>query len=547
MAWAVASILSQLANKRVLVLESHWRLGGFLHSFKRKGYEWDPGFHYIGEMQPGSLTRGCMDLVTDGRVAWQQMEENFERFIFPETTFDVPSSADAYKQRLKERFPAEAGNIDTYFKDLMSMQLWNNRWYYSKLWAEPIAGMISSFGRKKAEMLTQDYLDERFSDPTLKAIVAAQWGDQGAPPGRSPFGIHAMVAADFLNGGYYPTGGSQLIADTIVDIVEENGGRCLASHPVSEILIKNNKAYGVTVENRKGSKQFFAPIIVSAAGIDKTFQQFVAEPYGQKERRKLNTATPGITACVLYMGIKEDPRKHGFRDCNYWIFDRLNHGYEDKNGAFPPSIGNTTLSFASLRNSAAKQHSAQLVTFGWYDDWKKYNDLPWKKRGEQYENAKHQYTEHLLDFVEQHTPGLRDLISYKELSTPVTMETMTQHAAGQIYGRECTPDRVRDKWSVSTSVKNLYLTGTDLVMPGVNSALMIGVMTAAKLHQPLGLARIFTNALRRKPEQPVKSVSQPTPVAPVIPTISIAEEYETVPGPKTRKSPAKKDEEEAVH
>tara|TARA_R110002167_G_scaffold298459_1_gene502762 strand:- start:1351 stop:1485 length:135 start_codon:yes stop_codon:yes gene_type:complete len=34
-----------------LVLEQHYTAGGFTHVFKRKGYEWDVGIHYIGEVQ----------------------------------------------------------------------------------------------------------------------------------------------------------------------------------------------------------------------------------------------------------------------------------------------------------------------------------------------------------------------------------------------------------------------------------------------------------------------------------------------------------------
>ena len=32
-----------------LVLEKHYEAGGYTHVFKRKGYEWDVGVHYIGE------------------------------------------------------------------------------------------------------------------------------------------------------------------------------------------------------------------------------------------------------------------------------------------------------------------------------------------------------------------------------------------------------------------------------------------------------------------------------------------------------------------
>ncbi|MCG6162365.1 NAD(P)-binding protein, partial [Leptospira bandrabouensis] len=53
-----ASILSQVANKKVLVLERHFKLGGFTHTFKRLGkFEWDVGIHYIGDLAEGSMLR----------------------------------------------------------------------------------------------------------------------------------------------------------------------------------------------------------------------------------------------------------------------------------------------------------------------------------------------------------------------------------------------------------------------------------------------------------------------------------------------------------
>ena len=53
-----AALLSK-EGKKVLVLERHYTAGGFTHVFKRKGYEWDVGIHYIGEVQ-------MLNFVTDG-------------------------------------------------------------------------------------------------------------------------------------------------------------------------------------------------------------------------------------------------------------------------------------------------------------------------------------------------------------------------------------------------------------------------------------------------------------------------------------------------
>ena len=45
-----AAVLLGQAGKKVLVLERHYMPGGFTHTFSRKGYEWDVGLHYIGEV-----------------------------------------------------------------------------------------------------------------------------------------------------------------------------------------------------------------------------------------------------------------------------------------------------------------------------------------------------------------------------------------------------------------------------------------------------------------------------------------------------------------
>ncbi len=42
----VATLLARVGKKRVLVLERHFKPGGFTHSFRRQEFEWDVGLHY---------------------------------------------------------------------------------------------------------------------------------------------------------------------------------------------------------------------------------------------------------------------------------------------------------------------------------------------------------------------------------------------------------------------------------------------------------------------------------------------------------------------
>ncbi len=498
---ATASILARVGGERVLVLESHFKLGGFLHSFRRHGYTWDPGVHYIGDMSEGALTRQCMDLVTGGDIEWYQLGDRFERYLFPDLTFEVPSDRERHRARLIERFPAEEAAITRYFRDLAKVQRWSYRWFWSRQFGEPVASILSA-GRRLATMRTADYLDARFRNPALKAVLTAQWPDYGVPPGRSAFGVHAIVAADFLAGGYAPVGGAERIVEGAVSTIEAAGGRCLTRRPVTEILISDGRARGVVAQTRSGPREISASKVVSAAGVDTTFRHLVGPDDGEPERVRLADAEPGPSAVVLFLGLNDDPGRHGFDDANYWLYQSFDHDATPEPGVFPPPILGAYLSFGSLRDPAQEQHTAQIITFSDYDEWKRFAGRPWRQRGGEYEELKDRFADQLLDFVDERLPGLRSLVDHRELGTPITVESFTGHPHGQIYGRASTPRRLgRHGWTIGTSVDNLYLTGTDLVVPGVNSALMIGVMTAGKLLGPTGTARVI-HAARTPPPSP---------------------------------------------
>ena len=76
-----AAILAKEGQK-VLVLEKHYTAGGFTHIFKRKGFEWDVGIHYIGEVQrPNSILRKLFDYVSDNKLKWDDMGDIYDSII----------------------------------------------------------------------------------------------------------------------------------------------------------------------------------------------------------------------------------------------------------------------------------------------------------------------------------------------------------------------------------------------------------------------------------------------------------------------------------
>ncbi len=75
-ALAFAALMAKLRRWRVLVLERHFKIGGFTHTFSRPGgWTWDVGVHYVGEMAPGMNGRRLFDFITDGRVDWSPLPD----------------------------------------------------------------------------------------------------------------------------------------------------------------------------------------------------------------------------------------------------------------------------------------------------------------------------------------------------------------------------------------------------------------------------------------------------------------------------------------
>ena len=107
------------AGWKVLVLEKHFKLGGFTHTFKRNKYEWDTGIHYIGEVQnPRSIVRRLFDYVTDSNLKWTPMDANYDRIIFPDKSYDFIAPKDKFIDLMCSYFPEDSKAIKNYLQEV---------------------------------------------------------------------------------------------------------------------------------------------------------------------------------------------------------------------------------------------------------------------------------------------------------------------------------------------------------------------------------------------------------------------------------------------
>jgi all-trans-retinol 13,14-reductase len=100
---AAAVLLAKHANKRVLVLERHYAAEVLTHVFRRTGFEWDVGLHYIGQFQnPESPGRRVFDHLTDSRLDRVAMPEVYDRIFIGDNTFDFIAGVEPFRDRMKQ-------------------------------------------------------------------------------------------------------------------------------------------------------------------------------------------------------------------------------------------------------------------------------------------------------------------------------------------------------------------------------------------------------------------------------------------------------------
>ena len=180
-----AALLANHADQKVLVLERHYTAGGYTHTFKRKGFEWDVGVHYIGDvMHPKNELRKVFDDVSDGQLQWADMGEVYDTIVIGGDRYDLVKGRENLRKQLKGYFPGEEEAIDAYIQ-LVRVTVFAGRFYFMEKALPPLLGKLAGpLLRRKvmkvAEKTTGEVLAGLTSNTRLQAVLACRQG-------RTPF------------------------------------------------------------------------------------------------------------------------------------------------------------------------------------------------------------------------------------------------------------------------------------------------------------------------------------------------------------------------
>ncbi|MEP0263982.1 NAD(P)/FAD-dependent oxidoreductase [Dokdonia sp.] len=486
------------AGKKVVVFEQHYVPGGFTHSFKRKkGFNWDVGVHYIGNVGTGSSLKRLFDFITDNKVRWASMGDVYDVVHIADKVYEFKAGKENMRAQLISYFPDESKAINTYLKRIETSNKYGNAFFFEKTFKPilslTIGKLIKRLFWKYSQKTTFEVVSSLTNNKRLIAVLCAQCGNYGLAPKRSSFAAHAMVIAHFMEGGYYPIGGADTLATTTIDHLTAYGGEVYINSKVDEIVVLKNKVQGIKINDRFIS----CKSVISNIGVNNTFNHLLSSKDRQRCQFTLDEIKPSTGHICLYVGLDISDKALDLPKNNVWYFkhDDIDHIIDQA------TIESAPLNFAYVSFPSAKdpnwadthpnKATIQAITVGRYDWFKKYEEAPWMKRGKEYSELKQELEKQMLKKLYELFPQIKGHVIETEISTPLSTKHFTKYQHGEIYGLEHSPKRFRLPFlRPETKIKGLRLVGQDITIVGVAGAMLSGMLAAITILK-FGVRKLF--------------------------------------------------------
>jgi all-trans-retinol 13,14-reductase len=473
---------------RPLVLEKHFLPGGNAQTFRRKKmFDFDVGFHYIGSCGPGEFFTTILDqLGVADRVEFVPMDQDsFDTVHLPDRVFHTPVGWERYRQRLQEAFPHEVQAIDRYVDFLMT-----------------VAGRAPAPGRRPLQELlgkpaSQCTLAEVFdvlemSQP-LRHLLGWIYATYAAPPSKASAATHATVVDHYIGGAYFVRGGGGPIVDALLSVIKDGGGEVRLRSKVERIIVEGEKAGGVQLAS---GEELRAPIVLSNADAKRTFLEMVGEEHlSPGLARQIKDCRMALPLFIIYMAMEVDPSELGLPSTNiclipaYDVEEQFAACYEgrfpDRPAVFIPiaslkdplsqNIAPKGYTNLQLMSVAPAQPEAWGVSQGPASGGR-YRHTP------SYVAAKREMEARMLRVVEEMMPGFIRRVVWQESASPLTQERFTLSSGGTSYGLEHTLDQsMTARVPYQTDVPGLWMVGANTLFAHGYVGCMMGGRTVANM------------------------------------------------------------------
>ena len=315
---------------KIILYEQFPKIGGVTATIHEKGFAWDIGPLLLGGMAPHeSLGKILAELGLSDKISliYEDRGQSFPDFqVWRQEEYKGPYWRREYFKKL---FPEDSEGLDRYYEfydKIVELGYLTSELPFLK-GLKALATKLKLFYKymkvkKFAKWSGEEVLDYYFKSPKLKAVFTGILADIVTKPSEFPgLGIpFTNIETAFDKRiptktkwgmlpvyNYIKNGCGELVKALADYITNNNGGEIHTNSKVQKIMIENNQAKGVQLEN--GDK-INADLIVASGGMFNTFFNLVGKEYLPEELiKQIETKRLMESVFMVHLGIDFDPSK----------------------------------------------------------------------------------------------------------------------------------------------------------------------------------------------------------------------------------------------
>lgn len=445
MSGLAAGIRLAYYDKRVCIIEKHYRVGGLNSFYNLGGHKFDVGLHAMTNYVPkGVKLTPLPKLLRQLKLKREDFAlcpQRMSAIKFPGKTLRFDNNLDFFVQEVIGNFPAQADNFRRLLKTILEYDELN-------LHAKPVSA--------------REVVGSIISDPLLIDMVFCPLMFYGnAQEHDMEFGQFViMFKGIYCEGFARPQPGVRQILDVLVKKYRACGGKLKTRCAVTGIQADNGRVESILLEN---GEVLTADKILSSAGYVETMRLLSnCDPAGIEDKT-------GQLSMVEFITVLDKPPAEMGHETTIIFYNNSDRFDYRK----PDDLVNVSSGVISCPNNFQYENPLpegmiRITNLANFDLWNRLND-------EEYKAQKAAWLETSLNEVVKLIPDFRDSIVFTDVFTPKTIHRFTGHINGAVYG---TPSKIK---TGKTHLDNLFICGTDQGFLGIVGAMLSGI-SMANLH-----------------------------------------------------------------
>ena len=427
-----AATLASKNGLKTLLFEKHNLPGGAVTSFRRGRFEFEPSLHEICEVgseeNPGH-TRELFDQL--GSDAVFVHENSCYRAIStdPEEPFDVklPCGIDEFCAELEKQEPGCGEKVKLFLnieKKAMDMA---EKLDKKQISAKDIPDILNVL--RMVSYSADKIMDQLKIPKKIQHMISPYWTYVGEPTSTlSAFMLGLMDYCYITDGAGLPSCFSHELSLSLDKAIRKNGGKIFYNSPVTKILVKKLKAYGVVANG----KTYYADHIICNCFPNDVFSHMIeSKDIPIIEIKRANARKIALSFVNVHLGLNRTAQQLGVKDYTSFIFQKSDTTEQYK---ICHNLGGEGWIIANNLNVVIPDCSPEgtchmSITSAVYgDEWGKIEPKEYKK-------TKLKIAEKMIDYYEKSTGIIiRPYIEEIEVATPVTYSRYLGTPNGTPYG-----------------------------------------------------------------------------------------------------------------